>query len=112
MRFYDGLTFAIIQQPLTRFGMAATLELIEMLSTVFPATLTLPVTACISSISAGLWRAFLTPLDVCKVRHLCLRDGVLCRLEGFELVKMEYKLNYTYILAVRLVFCCYSSQLP
>ncbi len=77
MRFYDGITFAILQQPLARFGMAASYELLEILATVFPATMTLPVTACLSSISAGLWRAFLTPLDVCKVRSMCPRDDVV-----------------------------------
>ncbi len=71
MRFYDGITFAVLQHPLSRFGMTATYEFVEILATVFPATMTLPVTACLSSILAGLWRAFLTPLDVCKVRSMC-----------------------------------------
>ncbi len=70
MRFYDGLVFAILQQPITRYGMAATYELVQILARAFPETMTLSMTACLSSVVSGLWRAFVTPLDVCKVRNM------------------------------------------
>ncbi len=98
MRFYDGIIFALLQQPLTRYGMAATYELVQMLATAFPATMTLSMTAFISSISAGLWRAFLTPLDVCKVRGMSLWL-LRCACQGLNWLrwkKIEYKLNDLY----------------
>ncbi len=67
-RLYQGLPFALVQGPLTRFGdTAANVGILALLES-FPETqsLPLPVKTGIGSISAGLWRIFLMPIDSSK----------------------------------------------
>lgn len=67
-RLYQGLPFALVQGPLTRFGdTAANVGILALLES-FPETqsLPLPVKTGMGSISAGLWRIFLMPIDSSK----------------------------------------------
>jgi hypothetical protein len=67
-RLYQGLPFAIVQGPLTRFGdTAANVGILALLETT-PETqaLPLPVKTALGSIMAGLWRIFLMPIDSSK----------------------------------------------
>jgi hypothetical protein len=67
-RFYQGLPFALVQGPLTRFGdTAANVGIIALLESL-PQTkeLPLPVKTACGSITAGLWRIFLMPVDASK----------------------------------------------
>jgi hypothetical protein len=67
-RLYQGLPFALIQGPLTRFGDTAAnvgiLSLLDSLSST--ATLPLPLKTATGSAAAGLWRIFLMPVDTSK----------------------------------------------
>ena len=67
-RLYQGLPFALVQGPLTRFGdTAANVGILALLETI-PETRDLPLpikTAC-GSISAGIWRIILMPIDASK----------------------------------------------
>jgi hypothetical protein len=67
-RLYQGLPFAIVQGPLTRFGdTAANVGILALLeSTPETQSLPLPVKTAIGSISAGLWRIVLMPIDSSK----------------------------------------------
>lgn len=63
-RFYQGLPFAIIQGPLTRFGdTAANIGILALLET---SPLPLFVKTGLGSICAGLWRILLMPIDTSK----------------------------------------------
>jgi hypothetical protein len=67
-RLYQGLPFALVQGPLTRFGdTAANVGILVLLDSV-PETqsLPLPLKTAIGSISAGLWRIVLMPIDSSK----------------------------------------------
>ena len=67
-RLYQGLPFALVQGPLTRFGdTAANVGILALLES-FPETQSLPlaVKTGLGSISAGLWRIFLMPIDSSK----------------------------------------------
>ena len=67
-RLYQGLPFAIVQGPLTRFGdTAANVGVLSLLESI-PATqsLPLPVKTLCGSIAAGLWRIVLMPIDTSK----------------------------------------------
>lgn len=67
-RFYQGLPFALVQGPLTRFGdTAANVGIIALLESL-PETkdLPLPVKTACGSIAAGLWRILLMPVDSSK----------------------------------------------
>jgi len=67
-RLYQGLPFALVQGPLTRFGdTAANVGILALLESL-PETqsLPLPVKTAMGSISAGLWRIFLMPIDSSK----------------------------------------------
>jgi len=67
-RLYQGLPFAIIQGPLTRFGdTAANIGVLALLEAL-PAThdWPLPAKTLCGSLTAGLWRIFLMPLDASK----------------------------------------------
>ena len=63
-RFYQGLSWAIIQTPLSRFGDTAcnsgVLELLTM------TTLPISVRTAIAGAAAALWRVALTPVDTLK----------------------------------------------
>ena len=67
-RFYRGLGFALFQGPLSRFGdTAANAGVIAYLDS-YDTTKNLPIAAKtgVASISAGLFRIFLMPIDTCK----------------------------------------------
>jgi len=65
-RLYQGLPFALIQGPLTRFGDTAAnagmLALLSSLDTKVP----LIVTTAAGSVAAGLWRIVCMPIDTSK----------------------------------------------
>lgn len=67
-RLYQGLPFALIQGPLTRFGdTAANVGILALLeSTPETQALPLPIKTAIGSISAGTWRIVLMPIDASK----------------------------------------------
>lgn len=67
-RLYQGLPFALIQGPLTRFGdTAANVGILALLeSTPDTQSLPLPLKTAIGSISAGMWRIVLMPIDASK----------------------------------------------
>jgi hypothetical protein len=67
-RLYQGLPFALVQGPLTRFGdTAANVGILTLLESI-PETqsLPLPVKTALGSVSAGLWRIVLMPIDASK----------------------------------------------
>ena len=67
-RLYQGLPFALVQGPLTRFGdTAANVGVLALLDSI-PETqaLPLPVRTAAGSITAGLWRIILMPVDTSK----------------------------------------------
>jgi len=79
-RLYQGLPFAIVQGPLTRFGdTAANVGILALLESI-PETQSLPLFAktAIGSFSAGLWRIFLMPIDISKTA---------CQVEGEDGLK-------------------------
>jgi hypothetical protein len=67
-RLYQGLPFALVQGPLTRFGDTAanvgTLALLDSFATT--AGLPLPLRTAVGSVTAGLWRIILMPIDTSK----------------------------------------------
>ena len=64
-RLYQGLPFALIQGPLTRFGdTAANVGVLALLET--QPDLPLPLKTAIGSAVAGLWRIVLLPIDTSK----------------------------------------------
>ena len=67
-RLYQGLPFAIVQGPLTRFGdTAANIGVLALLESIpETSTMPLPLKTAAGSITAGLWRIFLMPLDTSK----------------------------------------------
>lgn len=67
-RLYQGLPFALVQGPLTRFGdTAANVGILALLESI-PETqpLPLPIKTAIGSIAAGTWRIVLMPIDASK----------------------------------------------
>jgi Mitochondrial carrier protein len=58
-RFYQGWTFAMLQNPLSKFGLAVVVAHM-------PKNMALPLSVSLASIAAGVWRMLLTPLDTCK----------------------------------------------
>ena len=63
-RLYQGLPFAIVQGPLTRFGdAAANVGILALLET---QDLPLPLKTACGSAVAGLWRIVLMPIDTSK----------------------------------------------
>ena len=67
-RLYQGLPFALIQGPLTRFGdTAANVGVLTLLETI-PETQALPLPAktAVGSVVAGIWRILLMPIDASK----------------------------------------------
>jgi hypothetical protein len=67
-RLYQGLPFALLQGPLTRFGdTAANVGILALLeSFAWSAGLPLPLRTACGSITAGLWRIVLMPIDTSK----------------------------------------------
>ena len=66
LRFYQGVSFALISNPLSRFGMAAANEGAMALREVLPWPMSVTLTTWVASLLAGGWRIMLTPLDTCK----------------------------------------------
>ncbi|KAL7575450.1 hypothetical protein ACA910_007349 [Epithemia clementina (nom. ined.)] len=67
-RLYQGLPFALIQGPLTRFGDTAANVGILVLLDNLEATRDwpIPLKTAMGSVAAGLWRIFLMPIDASK----------------------------------------------
>lgn len=67
-RLYQGLPFALVQGPLTRFGdTAANVGILALLESL-PETSQwpLPLKTAAGSVAAGTWRIFLMPIDTSK----------------------------------------------
>ena len=67
-RFYQGITYAIFQTPLSRFGdTAANTGVLELLAlTTWGVDLPIALKTALSSGAGSLWRIGLTPLDTLK----------------------------------------------
>lgn len=67
-RLYQGLPFALVQGPLTRFGdTAANVGILVILDSVaWSQGMPLPLKTLCGSIAAGTWRIFLMPVDTSK----------------------------------------------
>lgn len=67
-RLYQGLPFALLQGPLTRFGDTAANTGVLALLEAIPETaaLPLPLRTAAGSVAAGLWRIVCMPLDTSK----------------------------------------------
>lgn len=67
-RLYQGLPFALVQGPLTRFGdTAANVGVLALLDSIpETANMPIPLKTATASITAGLWRIFLMPIDTSK----------------------------------------------
>jgi len=63
-RFYRGLAPALFQGPLSRFGDTAANQ--ATLALLQPYDLPMAAKTGVASLSAGLWRIFITPLDTLK----------------------------------------------
>lgn len=93
-RLYQGLPFAVIQGPLTRFGdTAANMGLLALLE---PVTgVPLAIKTLMGSLGAGLWRIFLMPVDTSKtVMQVEGKEGfesLMTRVRGEEGVGRLYK---------------------
>ncbi|KAJ1438118.1 mitochondrial carrier domain-containing protein [Ochromonadaceae sp. CCMP2298] len=68
-RLYQGLPFALVQGPLSRFGdtaanalLASLFDSLDPASAVYP----LPLRTAAGSLAAGLWRVLLSPVDTAK----------------------------------------------
>lgn len=68
LRFYNGITFALIQSPLARFGAVAANEAMQLLPGVIPALQRLPpsLNTAIGSLIYSGWRMLLMPIDTSK----------------------------------------------
>lgn len=66
LRFYQGVSFALVSNPLSRFGMAAANEGAMAMRDVLPRPMSVTLTTWVASMLAGVWRVMLTPLDTCK----------------------------------------------
>lgn len=65
-RLYQGLSFAVVQAPLSRFGdTAANAGVFALLNVYFP-NLPVPTKTAFASTAAAMWRIFLTPIDTLK----------------------------------------------
>jgi hypothetical protein len=88
-RLYQGIQFAIVQGPLSKFGdTAANVGILAVLDTL-PATQALPLpfkTAC-GSAAAGLWRIVLMPIDASKTASQVDGSPGLTKLWDSVLVK-------------------------
>ena len=93
-RFYQGLSFALLQGPLARFGSIAANDVAILLGNSYNiqsnSRLAI-VSTSLGSILSALWRIFLMPLDTCKT--VLQVDGY----EGFTLFS-EKVLNGDFML--------------
>ncbi len=67
-RLYEGLSFALVQGPLARFGATAANEGITALLQNMELTRDLPLVAAtaMAAVAAGCWRILLMPIDTAK----------------------------------------------
>lgn len=67
-RFYEGMGFALVQGPLSRFGSTAANDGCRALLKNFESTRDLPIffSTFVASIAAGAWRLVLMPIDTSK----------------------------------------------
>ncbi len=84
-RFYRGVSFALFQTPLSRFGdTAANTGMLALLAT---SDLPVGVKTAAASGAASLWRIGLTPIDTMKTSLQVVGE------EGFEQVKAKVEAN-------------------
>ncbi len=84
-RFYRGLPYAIIQNPLSRFGdTAANTGILAALEAFYP-QMPVPVMTGFASAGGASWRIFLTPVDTFKTTLQVQGSGAL------ELLKNKVK---------------------
>ena len=67
-RFYKGISFALLQGPLARFGSTAVNEgMLAITSELgLESTIALSFATVLASIAAGAWRLIIIPVDTCK----------------------------------------------
>lgn len=67
-RFYQGVGFALVQNPFSRFGDTAANTGVLSIFEATPASSSIPVSVrtAVASGIAALWRVSITPLDTCK----------------------------------------------
>ncbi len=67
-RFYKGLSFALLQGPLARFGSTAANEAMLAIAAEFGVESSLALSAAnlLASLAAGGWRLVIIPIDTCK----------------------------------------------
>jgi len=86
-RLYQGLPFALVQGPLTRFGdTAANVGILALLESIpETASLPLPLKTGVGSICAGLWRIVLMPVDTSKtIMQVEGKDGLDALVENVK----------------------------
>lgn len=86
-RFYKGLGFSLVQQPLSRFGDTAANAGMVVLLDSFEETRGLPlfVKTASASAAAALWRLLLMPVDTCKTTlQVRGKDGMKILMEKVQ----------------------------
>jgi Mitochondrial carrier protein len=83
-RLYQGLPFALVQGPLTRFGdTAANVGMLSLLDSILSASgsvVPLPLKTAVGSAAAGLFRIILMPIDTSKTALQVEGPGGLSKL--------------------------------
>lgn len=76
-RLYQGVSLAIVQAPLSRFGdTAANAGVLVLMDAYFP-EVPLPAKTAAASTAAALWRVFLTPIDTFKTARQVQGEGAV-----------------------------------
>lgn len=66
-RFYKGISYAIIQAPLSRFGSIASNSAAKRLSTLIKdQKYSMMMTTSLGTVFASIWRLLIVPIDTCK----------------------------------------------
>ena len=74
-RLYQGVSIAIVQAPLSRFGdTAANTGVLALLSLLAP-SVPLPLATAVASAGGAAWRLLLTPLDTLKTARQVTGDA-------------------------------------
>lgn len=74
-RLYQGVSLALVQAPLSRFGdTAANAGMLVLMEFYFPEA-PIPVKTAAASTAAALWRVFLTPIDTLKTARQVQGEG-------------------------------------